>query len=224
MESVLLCVSGVHRRFGPKRNRRTVLRGIDLELRRGEMVCVTGRSGAGKSTLLHLCAGLDRPDSGEVILDGHPVHRLSDRHRAHIRARTAGVVYQAFNLLEHLTVGENVMVPEVFLNRFGGDARHRAVDMLGLVGLADRFGCFPGVLSGGERQRVALARALFTDPPLLICDEVTANLDRETGADVVELIDSLRRDRNIGILASTHDEAMVDLCDRRVHLENGRFR
>lgn len=224
MDGTLMTLSGVHRRFGPKRDRRSVLCGVDLEINRGEMVCITGRSGAGKSTLLHLCAGLDRPDRGEVTLGGQAIHRLNDRRRARIRSRIVGFVYQAFNLLDHLTVGENVMLPEAFLARYGGGSQRRAAEILGRVGLADRFECRPGVLSGGERQRVALARALFVDPPLLICDEVTANLDRETGGEVVELIESLRREREIGILASTHDEAMVRLCDRHLHLEDGRLR
>ncbi len=203
---------------------RQVLRGVDLEVSRGELVCLTGRSGAGKTTLVHIVSGLERADEGEVLLRGQDLNRLGESGRAGLRARTVGIVFQAFNLLDHLTVAENVMLPAAFLRGWKGNARDRADEVLDKVGLGDRFGSLPGVLSGGERQRVALARALFAVPALLICDEMTANLDLETAREMVTLIDSLRRDENIAVLAATHDEALVRLADRRLRLEDGTLR
>lgn len=219
----LVRLTGVHRGFGRRGTARQVLRGIDLEITRGELVCLTGRSGAGKTTLLHIVAGLERADEGEVLLDGRALNGLSESGRARLRARTIGIVFQAFNLLDHLTVGENVMLPAAFLPVWMGSAQNRAEEVLSLVGLGDRFEALPRVLSGGERQRVALARALFALPSLLICDEVTANLDLETAREVVALIEELRREQNIAVLAATHDQALVQLADRRLILEDGRL-
>lgn len=219
----LVRLSGVHRSFGRRGSLRPVLCGVDLSVSRGQMVCLTGRSGAGKSTLLHIVAGLDSADEGEVFLGGKALNALGESGRAQVRARTVGIVFQAFNLLDHLTVGENVMLPAAFLRGWKGEARDRAFEVLEKVGLGDRCRALPGVLSGGERQRVALARALFAVPSLLICDEVTANLDNETGAEIVDLIDRLRREESISVLAATHDEAMVGLADRCLTLHDGRL-
>ena len=220
----LVRLTGVHRAFGRRERVRQVLRGVDLEITRGELVCLTGRSGAGKTTLLHIICGMDRADEGKVLLDGHSLDSLGDGGRARLRARTVGFVFQAFNLLDHLTVAENVMLPAAFLRAWKGNAQDRAVEVLGRVGLGDRFEALPGVLSGGERQRVALARALFSVPALLSCDEVTANLDVETAREMVALIDSLRREENIAVLAATHDEELVRLADRHFQLEDGRLK
>ena len=219
----LVRLSGVHRAFGRQGKARQVLRGVDLEITRGELVCLTGRSGAGKTTLLHIVAGLERADEGEVLLDGQVLNLLGESGRARLRARTIGIVFQAFNLLDHLTVGENVMLPAAFLPGWKGSAQSRGEEVLSLVGLGDRFDSLPGILSGGERQRVALARALFAVPSLLICDEVTANLDLETATEMVALIEELRRDQNIAVLAATHDHTLVQLADRRFRLEGGRL-
>lgn len=219
----LVQLTGVHRGFGRREETRQVLRGVDLNIARGELVCLTGRSGAGKTTLLHIVAGLERADEGEVLVAGQVLNGLGESGCARLRARTIGIVFQAFNLLDHLTVGENVMLPAAFLPGWKGSAEDRAVEVLEKVGLGDRFEASPGVLSGGERQRVAFARALFAVPALLICDEVTANLDLETAREMVALIDGLRRDENIAVLAATHDEALVRLSDRHFRLEDGRL-
>jgi len=219
----LVRLKGVHRGFGRREKVRQVLRGVDLDIARGELICLTGRSGAGKTTLLHIVAGLERADEGEVLVAGQALNGLGESGCARLRARTIGIVFQAFNLLDHLTVGENVMLPAAFRPGWKGSAEDRAVEVLDRVGLGDRFEAPPGVLSGGERQRVALARALFAVPALLICDEVTANLDLETAREMVALIDGLRRDENIAVLAATHDVALVRLSDRHLRLEDGRL-
>lgn len=221
---VLVRLSGVRRGYKRQGNLYPVLKGIDLELARGELVCLTGRSGAGKSTLLHIVAGLEKPDEGEVVIDGLAIDRLSESGRARVRAQKVGIVFQAFNLLDHLSVGENVMLPAAFLRGWKGNADQRASEVLEKVGLGDRFGALPGVLSGGERQRVALARALFIIPDLLICDEVTANLDVETGREVIQLIDRLRHEEQLAVLAATHDESLVRLADRQYQIKDGRLR
>ncbi len=219
----LVRLQAVRRRFGRRGNVRTVLRGVNLEVARGDLVCVTGRSGAGKTTLLQIVSGLDRADEGEVLLGGHSLGQLSESGRARLRSEMVGVVFQAFNLLDHLTVGENVMLPAVFSRRWTGVPQIRAREVLETVGLGDRFETLPGVLSGGERQRVALARALFSLPSVLICDEVTANLDDETAGEMISLIDRVRREQKIAVLAVTHDRALVQLADRRLRLEDGRL-
>lgn len=220
---VLVQMKGVHRGFGRSNSFRPVLCGVDLMISRGQLVCLTGRSGAGKSTLLHIVAGLERADEGEVFLAGQNLSGIGESGRAALRARAIGFVFQAFNLLDHLSVGENVMLPAAFLRGWKGDAQSRAREVLERVGLGDRAEAFPGSLSGGEKQRVALARALFPVPSLLICDEVTANLDLETADEMVTLIDELRREENLAVLAATHDEALVRLSDRRLNLQEGRF-
>ncbi len=220
---VLIRLKGVHRRFGDREKTRSVLKGVNLEVSQGEMVCLTGRSGAGKTTLVHIVAGLERADEGEVLLGGHSLGRLGEGARAHVRAQMVGIVFQAFNLLEHLTVGENVMLPAAFMRGRKESPRVRAEEVLETVGLEDRFQTLPTVLSGGERQRVALARALFAVPSLLICDEVTANLDDETAGEIISLIDRACREENVAVLAVTHDKAMVRLADRQLRLEGGRL-
>lgn len=189
----------------------------------GEMICLTGKSGVGKTTLLHLMAGLDRPTSGTIRVAGEDLGRLSDSALARHRARFIGVVFQAFNLLGHLTVGENVMLPAVFRRRGRSDARRRALEALERVGLGDRAEDLPGSLSGGELQRVALARASFGKPAVLICDEVTGNLDSQTGAHVVNLISDLCRKDGLAVIAATHDPCLEQVSDRILNLVDGHL-
>ncbi|HVS14611.1 MAG TPA: ABC transporter ATP-binding protein [Thermoanaerobaculia bacterium] len=199
----------------------TVLRDVDLVVPAGQMVAVLGPSGSGKSTLLGLLAGLDRPTSGEVLLDGEPIHRLSEDRLARLRRDRVGFVFQSFHLLRNLTALENVMLP---LELTGArDAGSRARAMLGEVGLADREDHYPSQLSGGEQQRVALARAFVHRPALLLADEPTGNLDSGTGAGILEILLRLRRDHGATLVLVTHDEAVAALADRQVHLRDGRI-
>jgi putative ABC transport system ATP-binding protein len=201
----------------------TVLRDVNLEVTGGEMVCITGRSGVGKTTLLQLVAGLDRATGGTVKVAGRDLGELGDRDLAAHRAQLVGFVFQSFNLLEHLTVGENVMLPAAFRRSGRTRAWRRALEALEWVGLAGRAEGLPSQLSGGERQRVALARAAFARPALLICDEVTGNLDRETGGEVARLIHWLCRDEGTAVLAATHDPVLVRGSDRVLKLAQGRL-
>ncbi len=198
-----------------------VLRGVDLRVAAGESVAVFGPSGSGKSTLLALIAGLDRPTSGEVLLDGEAVHRLSEDALALLRRRSVGFVFQSFQLMPNMTALENVMLPLELLRR--PEARREAHEMLARVGLAEREGHYPAQLSGGEQQRVALARAFAPRPPLLLADEPTGNLDRDTGAQVLALLAELMAAAGTTLVLVTHDPAAAELAGRRLVLEAGRL-
>jgi putative ABC transport system ATP-binding protein len=199
----------------------TILDGIDLEVRRGEFVAVLGPSGSGKSTLLALMAGLDRPSSGEVRVNGERIDHLSEDRLAILRRHTIGFVFQSFQLLENLTARENVMLPMELLGR--ADASQRAADLLSAVGLSERGHHYPSQLSGGEQQRVALARAFAPRPALLLADEPTGNLDGATGRVVLDLLIALRADEGATLVLVTHDPAVAALADRRIHLRDGRI-
>ena len=212
----LLEVAGLRKRFGADR---TVLAGVDLRLDGGERVALLGESGVGKSTLLNLVAGLERPDAGEIRLGGVAVNRLDDDAAARLRAREIGFVFQAFHLLPHLRLWQNVAVP-LLLQGGGGpeDARARATAMLGRVGLADRADALPRELSGGEQQRVALARALVHRPRLILADEPTGNLDPRTAAAALALIDAQVREHGAALLMVTHSAQAAAIAGRRLLL------
>ncbi len=193
---------------------REVLGGVSLELAAGDYVAIMGESGTGKSTLLNLIAGLDVPDSGEILIAGQSLDGLDDRSRTLLRRRSLGFVFQAFHLLPHLSLGNNVGLP-LALNGAGGvEARARVDSLLEAVGLLDRRDSFPRELSGGEMQRVAVARALVHRPALVLADEPTGNLDPDAAAQVLELLrDQLRRDGSTGILV-THSAVAAATTDR----------
>ena len=198
-----------------------MLDGAELEVARGEFVAVVGRSGSGKSTLLHLLGGLDRPDAGEIELDGVQLDRLDDRGLTAVRRRKIGFVFQAFHLLPELTGAENVLLPSR-LARDGIEAAPRAKELLDRLGLATIARRLPTELSGGEQQRLAIARALINHPALVLADEPTGNLDEESGAAVLDL---LRRvtDSDRSVLLVTHDRAATGIADRVLRLEGGRL-
>jgi putative ABC transport system ATP-binding protein len=198
----------------------TILQDVDLAIPAGEFAAVLGPSGSGKSTLLALMAGLDRPTSGEVRIDGQPIQSLSEDQLALLRRRKVGFVFQTFQLLGNLTARENVLLP---LELAGlPEPRRRADELLDSVGLADRGHHYPTQLSGGEQQRVALARAFATRPPILLADEPTGNLDGTTGRLVLEILLELRRRHGTTLVLVTHDPAVASYADRLVHLRDGR--
>ncbi len=199
----------------------TVLDDVDLTIGAGEFVAVLGPSGSGKSTLLALTAGLDRPTSGKVRIAGREIHDLSEDALAILRRRTIGFVFQSYQLLDNLTARENVMLPLELVGERG--ARARADELLRSVGLGDRAHHYPAQLSGGEQQRVALARAFATEPPILLADEPTGNLDSATGAGVLDLLADLRDRCGSTLVLVTHDPAVAGRADRRVHLCDGRI-
>ncbi|WP_407927517.1 ABC transporter ATP-binding protein [Belnapia mucosa] len=196
-----------------------ILRGVDLTVRRGEAVGLVGPSGSGKTSLLMLLAGLERPTGGELRVAGHDLAAMDEDALARFRRGHVGIVFQAFHLVPTMTALENVAVPLEFAGR--RDAFARAREALAAVGLGHRVGHYPGELSGGEQQRVALARATVAEPPLLLADEPTGNLDRGTGAQVMELLFGLQARLGTTLLLITHDPVLAGRCGRVVRMEDG---
>jgi len=200
-----------------------VLKGVSLRIEEGDFVSIIGPSGAGKSTLLHLMAGLDTPSAGDVRWQGRSIARVSDAQRAAFRNRMVGIVFQFYHLLPELSALENVLLPG--LVGPGGsrrDLRRRAEAGLGQVGLGARLRHRPRELSGGEQQRVAIARALINEPKVLLCDEPTGNLDSKSGAEVIELLTGVQRERKAALVLVTHHQKLAELAGRTVVLEDGR--
>ena len=195
------------------------LDGVDLEIGAGEFVSITGPSGSGKSTIMHLVGCLDRPTSGQYILDGQRVDRLNDRRLARVRNRSIGFVFQTFNLLNRTSAVENVAVPLIYARRRG--ARAMAMKALERVGLAHRAHHKPSELSGGERQRVAIARALVTDPPLVLADEPTGNLDSRTGEQILKLFHELHTE-GVTVVLVTHEMAVAAQAQRVIRMRDGK--
>ncbi|HTV07379.1 MAG TPA: ABC transporter ATP-binding protein [Acidobacteriaceae bacterium] len=196
-----------------------ILRGIDLVIPQGQFVAVMGASGSGKSTLLGLLAGLDSPTEGEVLLDGVPISKLAEDKLAGVRGSKIGFVFQSYQLIPTLTAFENVLLPHE-LNAHG-DGKAKAAALLKAVGLEDRMGHYPVQLSGGEQQRVALARAFVLEPPIVLADEPTGNLDSVNGEHVLELLTGRQREGNTTLVLVTHDAEIAARADRQIHLKDG---
>lgn len=195
---------------------------VSLLIAKGERVAVMGPSGSGKSTLLNLVCGLDEPTSGEVRIDGTNIASLDDDRRTRLRREKIGMVFQTFNLLSTLTALENVALPLRLSGASKKEADNRASAMLGKVGLGERTTHRPDQMSGGERQRIAIARALIFQPPVLLADEPTGNLDSKTGEEILALLDDLHREFNTTILMVTHNEEAAEHCDRVIRLRDGK--
>jgi putative ABC transport system ATP-binding protein len=215
--SILL--DNVHLTLGQGVSRVHILKGISLSIGKGEAVGLVGPSGSGKSTLLMAMAGLERADSGDVVIDGQNLGALNEDGLARFRGRRIGIVFQSFHLIPTMTALENVAVPL----ELGGvaDAFPRAKAELEAVGLGERLSHYPGQLSGGEQQRVALARALAPDPAIVVADEPTGNLDEGTGGQIVDLLFSLKRERGATLVLVTHDLGLARKCDRMVRIRSG---
>ncbi|HEY9098316.1 MAG TPA: ABC transporter ATP-binding protein [Thiobacillus sp.] len=197
----------------------TILSEVELDVKAGEIIAITGASGSGKSTLLGLLAGLDQPSSGEIVLLGEALNTLDEDARARLRAGRVGFVFQSFQLLPALTALENILLPLELAGR--ADARERAAHWLERVGLSARGSHTPRQLSGGEQQRIAIARAFATDPQILFADEPTGNLDADTGARIIDLLFELNASAHTTLILVTHDEALASRCQRRLHLVAG---
>lgn len=198
-----------------------ILKGISLQIERGAAVGLVGPSGSGKSTLLMLMAGLERPDSGRVVVDGADLSNLDEDALARFRGRRIGIVFQSFALVPTMTALENVALP---LELAGAEhAFERAEAELAAVGLGGRLHHYPAQLSGGEQQRVAIARAIVPNPAILVADEPTGNLDETTGEAIIELLFGLKRERGSTLVLVTHDAHLAERCDRTVRLRSGRI-
>jgi putative ABC transport system ATP-binding protein len=199
----------------------TALNALSLDIARHEFVSITGPSGCGKSTLLHLLGGMDRPDSGSIVVDGLPLHTADETMLTSFRRKTLGTVFQFFHLMPTLSVAENVALPLLLAGSALAPARVRAAELLELVGLQDRAAHFPNQLSGGQMQRAALARALVHEPALLLADEPTGNLDTQNAAQVLELLAKIASLRRTTLVVVTHSEEVANRADRRIRLRDG---
>jgi len=197
------------------------LRGVSLGVEEGEFVAIFGPSGSGKSTLLHVLSGLDRPDEGDVFIDGIGMSTLSDNKLAEVRLRKIGFVFQFFNLLPRLTALRNTELPLILADVSERESVKKAKEVLTLVGLADRVNHRPPELSGGEQQRVAIARALMNDPEIVLADEPTGNLDTTTGFEIVRLMKRLNEEKGQTFVVVTHDASVAETADRMIHLKDG---
>ena len=213
----------LHKSYQSGEARVDALRGITLKILPGEIVAITGPSGCGKSTLLHLLGALDTPTSGQVYLEGHPLHSLNDDKLTALRRLKIGFVFQFFHLLPNLTVEENVLLPLLLSGRVNPLARARARDLLTSVQLADRSHHRPHQLSGGQLQRAAIARALIHQPSILLADEPTGNLDSASSNAVIELITRLARKEKTTVLLVTHSQSVAATADRQIQLVDGRI-
>lgn len=199
----------------------SALRGVTLEIEEGEFIAIFGPSGSGKSTLLHILGGLDRPDKGDVFVDGINLSTLDDSKRADVRLHKIGFVFQFFNLLPRLTALRNVELPLSFADVPEKESVRRAREMLELVGLKDRIHHRPTELSGGEQQRVAIARALINEPKIILADEPTGNLDTATGWEIVRLMKRLNEEKRQTFVIVTHDPSVAETADRIIYLKDG---
>jgi putative ABC transport system ATP-binding protein len=195
-----------------------VLQGINLNVQTGEMVAIMGPSGSGKSTLLNMIGLLDRPTSGSYLLEGKEVSRLSGKELAKVRGQKVGFIFQSFNLISYLSALDNVILGQ----KYAGIADDkRAKEALAKVGLADRIKHRPNELSGGEQQRVAVARALAKNPPIILADEPTGNLDSKSSREIMNMLTTLHKEQNITLVMITHDPNIAHYCQRIIHLEDG---
>ena len=221
METNLLSARGLKKTYVMGKRTLEVLRGVDVEIARGDFVALRGASGTGKSTLLHLIGGLDTPNAGEIFFDGQSLAKFSESELTHFRNRRVGFVFQAYHLLPELTALENVCLPARVARISTGNATKRAEDLLARVGLKDRLDHKPSELSGGEQQRVAIARALINEPELLLADEPTGNLDSHTGGEIIELLKSLRPEKKMTLVIATHDAKVAASAPRVIELVDG---
>jgi len=217
--STAIEIEDVHISLGDGDARVHILRGVSLKVQRGEAIGIVGQSGSGKSTLLMLLAGLERPDSGKIAIDGQSLAGMSEDQLARFRGSRIGLVFQSFHLIPTMTALENVAIP---LELSGvSNASAKALAELEAVGLRARASHYPAQLSGGEQQRVAIARALVTDPAIVVADEPTGNLDEKSGQSVISLLFKLRESRGTTLILVTHDMSLASRCDRTVRMGSG---
>jgi putative ABC transport system ATP-binding protein len=199
------------------------LRGINLKVKRGEYLTVMGPSGSGKTTLFNMIGGLDKPTRGKIYIDGRDLSRFSDRELSSFRSHRIGYIFQTFNLIPTLTALDNVALPMVFAGVSKQEREKRAAELLDRVGLGERLNHLPTELSGGQQQRVAIARALANNPSIILADEPTANLDLNTGLEIIGLLRDLNRELGVTVITNTHDLKVIEVSDRIAWLSDGEF-
>jgi putative ABC transport system ATP-binding protein len=223
MDGAIIHIENIHKTFLMGREAVLALRGIDLDVQPGEMVCLMGPSGSGKTTLLNIVGGLEEPSRGHVWVKDQNVVALSEDRLARLRLSTMGFIFQNYNLLANFTALENVEAPMALAGLRGRKRRQNAEELLDLVGLADRAQHYPTELSGGQQQRVAIARALANDPDILIGDEITGDLDSVTGYEVMDLVARLNRERGTTVIYVTHDPRMATYARRLIQIRDGKI-
>ncbi len=224
MSESLLSARALSKSYVMGRRTLEVLRGVHLDVARGEFLALRGASGAGKSTLLHLMGGLDSPNAGEIFFDGQNLARFSEGELTHFRNRRVGFVFQAYHLLPELTALENVCLPARVARISAPTAEKRGRELLARAGLGERTDHKPFELSGGEQQRVAIARALVNEPELLLADEPTGNLDSHTGGEIIELLKNLHVEKHMTLVIATHDANVAASAPRVIELVDGQIR
>ena len=215
-------VSGVTKTFRLGKVEVKALTGVDLEISAGNYISIMGPSGSGKSTLFNMIGGLDKPTSGRVFIDEVDIAQLDAYELAWLRCRKIGYIFQTFNIIQVMTALENVTLPMIFGGMNNDEAVEKGIQLLGLVGLGDRYLHKPFELSGGQQQRVAVARALANDPAIILADEPTGNLDLKTGEEIIALLKQLSRERNVTVISATHDFKMLNVSDQVVWIRDGR--
>lgn len=218
----LITARGLERAYGAGDSLVYAIKGINLDINAGEYISLMGPSGSGKTTFFNMIGALDLPTAGEISVGGRRLNDLSQAQLAYLRCVYIGYIFQNYNLIEVVSATKNVALPMRFLGVTEKDADAKARGLLDRVGLGQRSDHLPGELSGGQQQRVAIARALANDPRLILADEPTGNLDSKTGAEIVDLLSDLSRERGVTVVSATHDHAMLSVSDRVVHLHGGR--
>jgi len=222
MTKPIISVDNVHKSYLMGKEAVSALRGVSLDIEPGDFVCLMGPSGSGKTTLLNIIGGLDEPSRGHVTVDGENLVALSENKLAQLRLQKMGFVFQNYNLLANFTARENVEAPMVLSKIGRRERKQRTLNLLERVGLADRAHHYPGELSGGQQQRVAIARALANNPPILIGDEVTGDLDSESGLAIMRLLATLNEE-GMTIVFVTHDPRMAEFAQRLIHIDDGKL-
>lgn len=222
MNTAVIC-KNIVKTYGEGASKVTALKGINLEVKTGELLMLVGPSGCGKTTLISVISSILQQDSGECLIFGHDVNRFSENERTYYRGRHIGFVFQSFNLIPMLNAKENVSVPLILNGMERLEALERAEDLLIRVGLKERMDHLPNQLSGGEQQRVAISRGCIHEPQLIVCDEPTSALDHQTGEKVIDILKSLTSRKNCALIIVTHDERIFHFADRIAKLDDGRI-
>ena len=219
----IIKIENLNKNYGKDENEVKVLRDISFEINKGEFVSLMGASGSGKSTLLYLIGGLDKPSSGKVYIDGKDINKLKERDMAKLRRKNIGFVFQFYNLVQNLTVEENIMLPVVMDGKKEKDYRNRLEKILDIIGLKDKRNNLPNELSGGQQQRVSIARAIILSPDILLADEPIGNLDSKSGIEVMELFKEINEKEKITILQVTHSSDAAKYGNRLINLKDGKI-
>lgn len=222
MNSVIKVID-LYKHFQTDEIRVDILQGINLTISKGEFVSLMGPSGSGKSTLLYLIGGLDLPTSGKVTINGQDINNMRDFKKSKIRRRDIGLVFQFYNLIQNLTVEENILLPIVMDGKSKNDYKEKLEELLYMIGLQDKKKRFSNQLSGGEQQRVSIARAVITEPSIILADEATGNLDNKTSEAIMDLFVKIVKEKNIAILQVTHSQDIAEYADRIIRLRDGKI-